>query len=181
MDDSRLADFKKEAEKILAHLQSEYAKLRTGRASAILVDGVMVEAYGMKQPLEAVAGISVPDARTLAIQPWDKSIMPSIEKALREMNLGLNPMNDGVLIRLVMPPMTEERRVELAKIVHQLAEEARIAIRQHRQRIHDKVKAEEKDEDLRHTLLDQLQKEVDKDNAKVEESMKKKEQEVMTV
>lgn len=179
--DPRIAAFTQEAEKVLHYLHAEFGKLQTGRATAALVESVSVEAYGQKQPLKAVAGISIQDARTIAVQPWDRSILQAVEVALQKADLGANPVNDGAMIRLSLPPMTEERRTQLKKLVGQLAEEARISIRQQRQEVQDKIKGEEADEDAKFTLLDQLQKQVEAANAKIEESMKKKEEEVMKV
>ena len=180
MQDPRIDTFKKEAERVLLHLHNEFAKLQTGRANAALIENVEVEAYGQRQPLKSVAGISVTDARSIAVQPWDKSVLANVEKALQIANVGANPVNDGILIRLNFQPMTEERRLQLGKVVHQLAEEARITVRNQRQGVHDAIKPE-KDEDVRETLLEQLQKEVDAANAKILESAKKKEQEIMTI
>ena len=179
--DARIASFHQQVEKVLEHLHGEYAKLQTGRANAALVDHVLVDAYGQKQELRAVAGISIDDSRTIVIQPWDKGVMQQVETALTELDLGTSPVNDGSVIRVNLPPMTEERRIEMTKIVHQLAEEARISIRQQRQTVHDSIKEEEKDEDVRYTLLEELDKAVKEGNDKVEETKKKKEEEVMTV
>lgn len=181
MTDPRISTFTAEVAKVMHYLHSEYAKLQTGQANAAIIENVMVDAYGQKQPLKAVAGISVQDGRTLVVQPWDKSVMQAVDTALQKADLGTSPVNDGTVIRINLPPMTEERRLQLKKIVAQQAEEARISIRQQRQTAHDKIKNEESDEDVRYTLLDSLQKEVDKANAEVEETMKKKEEEVMTV
>lgn len=181
MSDVRIETFKKETEKVLTFLHSEFAKLQTGRANAALVENVKVEAYGQTQDLKAVAGISVQDAKTIVVQPWDKSTMQAIDAALTKADLGANPVNDGTVIRLVLPPMTEERRKQLSKVVHQLGEEARISIRQQRQTVHDDIKSNEKDEDLKFSLLDDLDKAVKAANEKVEDSVKAKEKEVMTV
>ncbi len=181
MADARIESFKKEVEKILTFLQSEYAKLQTGRANAALVESVSVEAYGQNQPLKGVAGISVQDARTIVVQPWDNSVISNIESALTKADLGVNPVNDGTVIRLNLPPMTEERRTQLKKVVHSLAEEARISVRQQRQSVHDDIKEEEKDEDVRYTLLEELEKAVKEANEKIETTMKQKDEEVMTV
>lgn len=180
MSDPRLATFQAEIQKVLQHLQNEFSKLQTGRANASLIEHVDVEAYGQRQPLRNVAGITVSDARTIVIQPWDKSVMQSVEKALQQANLGTSPVNDGTVIRINLPPMTEERRVHLKKVVSQLAEEARISVRKHRQDTHDRIKTE-KDEDVKETLLEELQKTVDDANAKIAENAKKKEEEVMKV
>lgn len=180
MTDAVISRFQQEAEKILTYLHGEFSKLQTGRASAALIEHVEVEAYGQRQPLRTVAGITVADARSIVIQAWDRSILQNIEKALQQGNLGTSPVNDGTVIRLNLPPMTEERRKQLTKVVSQLAEEARISIRKARQDIHDTIKRE-KEEDVRETLIERLQKSVDEANAKIAESAKKKEEEIMTV
>lgn len=179
--DTRIETFKIETEKVLQYLHSEFAKLQTGRANAALIENVKVEAYGQTQDLKAVAGITVQDAKTIVVQPWDKGTMQAIETALTKADLGSSPVNDGSVIRLNLPPMTEERRIQLTKVVHQLGEEARISIRQQRGAVHDDIKSTEKDEDLKFTLLDELEKAVKAANEKVEESVKAKEKEVMTV
>ena len=179
--DPRIETFNAESEKVLTYLHSEFAKLQTGRANAALVENVNVEAYGQNQPLKAVAGVSVQDAKTIVVQPWDAGTLADVEKALTNADLGINPVNDGSVLRLNLPPMTQERREQLVKIVHQLAEEGRISIRQQRQNAHDSIKDEEKDEDVRYTLLEELEKAVKASNEKIEESKKQKEEEVMTV
>ncbi len=180
MNDPRIQQFSAAADKVLQHLLGEYAKLQTGRANAALLEHITVEAYGQKMELKAVASISVQDARSLVVQPWDRSVLQDVEKALTQANLGTNPVNDGVVLRLNFPSMTEERRKELVKIVSKLAEESRISIRQHRQESHDAIKGE-KDEDVKETLLETLQKAVDDANAKIDETRKKKEEEIMKV
>lgn len=180
MPDPRIAQFSEATSKSIDHLKSEYSKLQTGRASAAIVEHVHVDAYGQKQELRAVAGISIEDAKTIVVQPWDKGIMNQVEAALSELDLGTAPNSDGVVIRIVLPPMTEERRKDMTKIVHQLAEEARISVRQQRDKVRDEVK-EEKDEDLRYTLLEELDTEAGKANDDIESHMKAKEEEVMTV
>ena len=180
MSDPKIQLFNTEAEKILEYLHKEYSKLQTGRANAAIVEHVLVDAYGQKQELRAVAGISIQDAKTIVVQPWDNGILSQVEAALGTLNLGTNPVNDGSVIRVNLPPMTEERRIELVKVVHQLAEEARISVRQQRQDILDNIK-EEKDEDVRYTLQDELDKSVKSTNDTIDETKKKKEEEVMTV
>jgi ribosome recycling factor len=180
MNDPRIASFLQEAEKVLHFLQTEFGKLQTGRANASLVEHIDIDAYGQRQELRAVAGISIQDARSIVIQPWDRSILGAVEKAIQVSNIGVNPVNDGSVIRLNLPPMTEERREQLKKIVHKLAEEARISLRQHRQKVHDQLK-EEKEEDVKKTLGDFLQREVDKYNEKIDELRTQKEEEVMKV
>jgi ribosome recycling factor len=180
--DTRISTFHVEADKILEHLHMEFSKLQTGRANAALVEHVQVTSYGQKQDLRSLAGISVQDARSIVIQPWDKGVLRDIEVAIEDqLDLGTSPVNDGNVIRLNLPPMTEERRTQLNKVVNQLAEEARISVRQKRQDAHDDIKDNEKDEDVRYTLLEQLEKEVKAMNENIEESKKKKEEEIMTV
>ena len=180
MSDARIETFRTETEKVLTYLHGEFAKLQTGRAHAALVENVDVEAYGQIQPLKAVAGISVQDARTIVVQPWDKGTMQAVETALTKADLGVSPVNDGSVIRINLPPMTEERRKEMTKLVAQLAEEARVSLRQQRDKLREEIK-EEKDEDVRYTLLEELDKAAQDGNDKVEESKKSKEEEVMTV
>lgn len=180
MNDPRISTFQADAERVLKHLSGEYSKLQTGRANAALVENIDVDAYGQKQPLKSLAGISIPEPRTILIQPWDRSILQNVEKALQIASIGASPVNDGVGIRLSLPAMNQERREQLAKLVHQLAEESRITLRKHRQETHDVIKAE-KDEDVKETLMEALQKAVDDANAKIAETAKKKEQEIMTV
>jgi len=180
MADARIELLHSESEKVLHYLHTEFSKLQTGRANATLIEHVNVEAYGQSQPLKAVANISVQDAKTIVVQPWDKSTMQAVETALTKADLGTSPVNDGTVIRLTLPPMTEERRQQLVKVVSQLSEEARISVRQQRDRLREEIK-EEKDEDLRYGLLEELDKATQKANEKIEESKKKKEEEVMKV
>lgn len=180
MPDSRIQSFVAETDKIFQYLQTEFSKLQTGRANGSLVENIDVDAYGQKSPLKAVAGISVSDARTIVIQPWDRSVLQAIEKALQQADLGMNPTSDGAVIRIVLPPMTEERREQLKKLVHKLAEEARISVRQARQKSQDAIK-QDPNETLRGSLDKQLQTEVDKANAKIDDLRGKKDEEVMTV
>ena len=169
----------------LDHLHESFGTLHTGRATPAMVDQVMVQAYGSMMKLQEVASISVPEPQMILIQPWDKSSLASIEKALTAANLGLNPVNEGHLIRLNMPPMTEERRLELVKRVGQLAEDAKISIRNARGTAHSAFKQlEDKDEiteDVRRLSEKHLQEKVDESNKMIEELSKKKEQEVMTI
>lgn len=166
-------------------LTREFASVRTGRANAALLDAVRVEAYGNMTPINQVASVSVPDPRTILIQPWDASQMKEIEKGIVKSDLGLTPSNDGKVIRLTMPTLTEERRKQLAKTVGKFAEDARVAIRNVRREANDKMKTLAKDkkisEDEERRGHDQIQKATDRFTAKVEELTKKKEQEVMTV
>jgi ribosome recycling factor len=166
-------------------LAREFASVRTGRANASLLDGVRVEAYGNLTPINQLATVSVPDARTIMIQPWDASQMKEIEKGIAKSDLGLSPSNDGKVIRLTVPTLTEERRKQLAKQIGKFAEDARVAIRNARRDANDKLKALAKDkkvsEDEERRGHDQIQKTTDRFTSKIDELAKKKEQEVMTV
>ena len=166
-------------------LAREFASVRTGRANAALLDGVRVEAYGNMTPLNQVASVSVPDPRTILIQPWDATQMKEIEKGIVKSDLGLSPSNDGKVIRLTMPTLTEERRKQLAKSVGKFAEDARVAIRNVRREANDKMKALAREkkisEDEERRGHDQIQKATDRFTAKIDELTKKKEQEVLTV
>ena len=165
-------------------LGRELASVRTGRASASLLDGIRVDYYGTPTPINQMASVSVPDARTLVIQPWEASQLKAIEKAIMASDLGLTPVNDGKLVRLAMPSPTEERRKQLAKSVHKIAEDSRIAIRNVRREANDKLKAMAKDkkvsEDDERRGHDQIQKTTDRFIAKVDELLKKKEQEILS-
>jgi ribosome recycling factor len=132
-------------DKAIEHFEADLKSLRTGRANVAMLDGVMVEYYGVPQPLKAVAQISAPDARSLAVSPWDKGALAPIEKALRENQaLGLNPMNDGTTIRMAVPPLTEERRREIVKSLGAKVEDCRIALRNIRHEVLNDVKRQEK-------------------------------------
>ncbi|MGH7383730.1 MAG: ribosome recycling factor [Candidatus Rokuibacteriota bacterium] len=166
-------------------LTREFASVRTGRANAALLDAVRVDAYGNLTPINQLASVSVPDPRTIVIQPWDASQMKEIEKGIAKSDLGLTPSNDGKVIRLTLPTLTEERRKQLAKAVGKFAEDARVAIRSARREANDKLKSLAKDkkvsEDEERRGHDQIQKTTDRFTGKVEEMARKKEQEVMTV
>ncbi len=169
----------------LVHLHSEFSKLQTGRANAALVEGLIVDSYGAKVQLKSVASISVPDAKTVSIQPWDPGQIAAIEKAIRDSSLGLNPQNNGLAIHLNLPPPTEERRKELVKVLHRYVEEARIALRNSRHDALSKLKELEKGKEIGEDLLlakeKEIQKHVDEVNAEIEGSADKKEKEIMTV
>ena len=168
----------------LETLGREFAGVRTGRATTGLLEGIRVDYYGTPTPVPQVASLSVPDPKTLLIQPWDASLLPQIEKAIMKSDLGLTPANDGKVIRLVMPPLTEERRKQLAKAVGKLAEDARVAIRNIRHEANKKLKTMEKDkkisEDDGRRGQEQVQKITDKFIQRVDELLKKKEQEILT-
>jgi ribosome recycling factor len=166
-------------------LSREFSGVRTGRANTALLDSVRVDAYGTVQPINQIASVSVPDPRTLVIQPWDTSQMGAIEKAILKSDLGLTPSNDGKLIRLVMPTLTEDRRKQLAKTVGKLAEDARVAVRNVRRDANDRLRALAKDkkvsQDDERRAHDQIQKATDRFIAKVDELSKKKEQEILAI
>jgi ribosome recycling factor len=165
-------------------LAREFASVRTGRASTGLLETVRVDYYGTPTPVNQMASVSVPDARTLVIQPWEASQLGAIEKAIMKSDLGLTPVNDGKVIRLVMPSLTEERRRQLAKTVHKIAEDARVSVRNIRREANDKLKAMARDkkvsEDEERRSHDQIQKTTDRFIAKVDELLKKKEQEILS-
>lgn len=175
------SDLKKTTE----HLRSEYSRLQVGRASASLIDSLMVEAYGSKQAIKALANISIPDVKTIQIQPWDKSQLQAIEKAIMASGLNLTPNNDGIVIRINIPPLTEERRKDLVKVVNRLAEDARIGVRHARQTVMEKIKAGEHaksiSEDEAKMLGKSLQEKVDAVNKEIEMLAKNKENEVLKV
>ncbi|MHB8871266.1 MAG: ribosome recycling factor [Candidatus Doudnabacteria bacterium] len=172
-------------DKAIDHFKQELGGLRTGRANPALVDNVMVDSYGSKMPLAHVASISIPDAKTIAIQPWDKSNIGPIEKAIQVANIGLNPVNDGILIRLSIPSMTEERRKEMVKLLGQISEKAKIAIRNVREEILKEYKKQQEEENLTEDDLagmkKDLQEVVDKYNEQVKEITASKEKEIMTI
>lgn len=169
----------------LTHLREEYSRFQTGRASVGLVDGLTVEVFGTSMPLKGVASLSTPEANQITIQPWNRDHLTAIEKAIRESNLGLNPSNDGLMIRLIIPPLTEERRKDLVKLVHRYAEDTRVSIRNTRHEALKKLEAMEKNKEISEDELKGkekvLQKEVDDFNLKVEEEAKRKEKDIMTV
>jgi len=166
-------------------LSREFAGVRTGRANTALLDALRVEAYGVVTPINQMASVSVPDPKTLVIQPWDPSQIPAIEKAILKSDLGLTPANDGKVVRLILPSLTEERRKQLAKTVGKLAEDARVAIRNVRREANDRLKGLSKDkkvsQDEERRGHEQIQKTTDKHIGKVDELAKKKEQEILSI
>ena len=176
---------KQRMEAALEALRREFGAVRTGKASPALLDTVRVEAYGSRMPLNQVGTVSAPEPRLLTVQPWDRALMKDIEKAIREADLGLNPSNDGTIIRIPVPALTEERRKEYVRLLHKLAEEQRVAIRQARKDANDEIKHRQKDEgmsedDVRREQAE-VQKLTDQYIARVDEIMKHKEAEVMEV
>jgi len=168
----------------LESLGREFTAVRTGRASTGLLDTIRVDYYGTPTAVNQMASVSVPDARTLVIQPWEATQLQAIEKAIMKSDLGLTPVNDGKTLRLIMPTPTEERRKQLAKTVARIAEDARVAIRNVRREANDKLKAMAKNkkvsEDDERRGHEQIQKATDRFIAKVDELLKKKEQEILS-
>lgn len=179
--DNRKSEFSEAVE----HFKHELSTLRTGRASASLVEHIQVEFYGVMSPLLTIAQISVPEPRQVAIQPYDKNALKDIEKAIQQSNLGINPVNDGTAVRINIPAMTEERRKEIAKIVGQMAEKARVTVRNIREDIWKEIQKMEKEgtisEDDKISGKDELQGVVDKVNTEIKQLAETKEQEVMTI
>ncbi len=177
--------YKEDFEKVIDHLKNDITSLRTGRATPALVEDITVEAYGSKQALKTLATINVQDAKTLAIDPWDKSLIQTIDNALRNSQLGINPVNDGRLIRLPLPDLTQERRQELIKVLHQKLETARISIRKVREEIRDSIDKKEKNkeisEDEKYKLQDELEKWVKDYNEKIKVIGEEKEKEINTI
>lgn len=179
----------KEAEnkmkKAVEHLIHEFSTVRTGRANVHLLDGIKVDYYGSATPLNQLATVSAPEASLLTISPFDPSSLGNIEKAIQASDLGLNPANDGKLIRLPIPPLTEERRMELTKLVAKMAEEAKTSVRNVRRTANDEIKDLEKDkelsEDQMHDALNEIQELTDKYIEKVDEITEAKKEEIMKV
>ena len=179
------AQLKTRMEKAVEDFRKEMTATRTGRASVHMLDGVMVDAYGSQMPLNQLANVSAPEPQLITVQPWDVSQIGAIEKAIRSADLGLNPMNDGKLVRVPVPALTEERRKEMVKHLHKVLEEHRTAVRNIRRDGNDFIKKAMKDkkitEDEEHGAMDQLQKLTDDEIKKMEEMAKGKEKEVLSV
>ena len=177
--------FKKEADKVLAVLGTELQTLRVGRANPLMVEGIMVEAYGARAPLKQMASITVPEARTLVIQPWDKSVIKEIEKAIVVANIGINPVNEGQQLRLVVPVLTEESRRELTKSVGEKMEKARIILRQLRDKMREEIVKQERNKEITEDDKFAQQKKLDdavkEYNDRIKEIGEKKEKEIMTI
>ena len=185
MSDFDLNMLDEKIEKTINVLKEEMGTVRAGRANAALVDKVMVDYYGTPTPLKSLANISVPEPRTLLISPFDPKSIPNIEKAINVANIGINPVNDGKVIRLQIPQVTEERRKELTKVVKKLGEDAKVAVRNLRIDANDKVKKMEKagdftEDDAKSTLED-IQKEIDKAVKHIDEIVANKDKEIMEV
>jgi ribosome recycling factor len=181
----KLAEVQDQMQKTVESTQRAFNTIRTGRANASLLDRIVVEYYGMETPLKSLATISTPDATTIAIQPFDRTSMGAIEKAISLSDVGLTPSNDGQTIRLNIPPLTSDRRKELVKLAAKLAEEGKVAVRNIRRDAIDAIRKQEKSheisEDESRDLQDQVQKSTDKFIAKIEDLLTTKEKDIMTV
>lgn len=158
----RLNDAKRRMEGAGRALANEFGSVRTGRASTALLDRIMVEAYGTRTPLNQIAGVNTPESRMITVQPYDPSTLPAIEKALMESDIGLTPNNDGRIIRLPVPMLTEERRKEMVRLVHKMAEDARVAVRNVRKDVLKEFKSDEKDGEISRDDLARAEAEVQK-------------------
>ena len=172
-------------EKVIDNLEEKFSEIRAGRANPAILNKVNVDYYGTPTPINQVASVSVPEARLIVIQPWDKSLLSPIEKAISVADIGINPMNDGNLIRLAFPELTEERRKELSKEIKKMSEDAKVAIRNIRRDEMDSAKDDLKNnnisEDEEKRLEDVIQKATDKYTNKIDELTEKKTNEIMTV
>jgi ribosome recycling factor len=180
-----LASAERKMARAIEAMERDFNGLRTGRASTSLVDRIVVEYYGTPTPLNQLAGISVPEAHQIVIQPWDRGVLGAIEKAIQKSDIGLMPNVDGAVVRLNIPPLTEERRREIVKAVHKRMEEARVEVRNLRREANDAIRKEERDGDLgtdaSHRELETLQKLTDRFVAEVDQAGSHKEHEVMEV
>jgi ribosome recycling factor len=184
MKDTVLEETKKKMDKVLEAMARDLTRVRTGRASVALLEGIKVDCYGTSMPLSQVASLAAPESRLLTIQPWDPTVLGDIEKAILKSDLGLNPVNDGKLIRLPIPALTTERRKELAKMIKKMAEEAKVALRNVRREANDQLKDLKKDklltEDEAHRGQEEVQKITDDYIKKIDAQAAEKEKEIMT-
>ncbi|HYD47252.1 MAG TPA: ribosome recycling factor [Terriglobales bacterium] len=185
MTEQVMEDLHRELEKVIVALRRELSHTRTGRASTALLEGITVDYYGTRSPLNQLAGLSAPEPRLLVIQPYDKSVLSTIEKAILQSDLGLVPMNDGKILRVPIPELTEERRRDLVKHIRKIGEDYKVSVRNHRREAIDLLKELEKEkeiteDDLR-KLQEKVQAETDKHIELVDAALKKKEQEIMEV
>lgn len=182
---TNLEDFKSKAKKAIEHLSAELSQIRTGRATPTLVENINVECYGSQSPLVQLATITAPEPTSLLIQPWDKSVLKDIEKAIQSSNIGIQPVNEGQQIRISIPPLTEEKRKELMKIVNGKVEEAKISVRAVREGALKELKNNEKEglisEDECFSDQKEFQKETDASIKSIEKIYEKKEKEILTI
>lgn len=185
MSNDVMTELEDKLKKSVAALNKDFSKLRTGVASVSLLDDIRIEYYKQPTPLNQVAAVSVPDSRTITIQPWDNSVISEIEKAIQKSDLGVNPMSDGKMIRLTFPKLTEERRKELTKLGSKMLEGTRVAMRNVRREINDKIKKMEKDKAISQDDLkkkqDEVQKMTDKYIEIAEKAFSEKEKEILSI
>jgi len=183
MDKEAISNARQQMDKSIEVLQKDFSKVRTGRASVTLLDGVRVDYYGTPTPLNQLATLAIPEARQITIQPWDQSILKELEKAIQKADLGFTPNNDGKIIRVNIPPLTEDRRKDLAKQVKKMAETAKIAIRNHRRDINEELKTLKNDkkipEDVFFKSQDEVQKVTDEYIKKCDDLSSHKEKEIL--
>ena len=183
--DTLFLDIEERMEKALSALEKDFTKLRTGRASTGLVENIRVDYYGTPTPIQQLASVAVPDSRTVTIQPWDKNAFALVEKSILKSDLGLTPMNDGKVIRISIPPLTEERRKDLSKLAKKYTEDAKVAIRNIRRDANEQLKKMEKDktltEDDLKKSMDEIQKLTDSFVAKADTKAATKEKEIMEI
>jgi len=184
MKDEVLKEAKRKMDKVLELMVRDLSRIRTGRASVALLEGIKVDCYGTNMPLSQVASLAAPESRLLTVQPWDPSTLADIEKAILKSDLGLNPVNDGKLIRLPIPPLTTERRKELVKLVKKMGEEGKVALRNLRREANDDLKDLKKEkllsEDEVHRAQEEVQKVTDEFIKKVDTQTAEKEKEIMS-
>lgn len=185
MNAQMIDELKKEADHTFDSLQKEFSKVRTGRAATSLIEGVMVECYGAPTPLNQVAALSAPEPRLLVAQPFDRNIISAIEKAIYKSDLGLTPVNDGKVIRIPLPELTEERRKEFVRHIRKVAEDYRVSMRNHRRNINDRLKKMQKNkeipEDEARATQDRVQKVTDESIEQIDKILKAKEEELLAV
>ncbi len=180
-----IENFREDFEKAFDHLVSEVATLRIGRATPGLVEGIIVDAYNMKQPIRSVATITIQDAKNILVEPWDKSIAQAVETAIRNSDIGVNPVSNGVIIRIPLPDLTQDRRTDLIKVLHKKLEASRIAVRQIREDVRNEIEKAEKrkelSEDDRYVHQEELEALVKEYNLKIKALGEKKEIEINTI
>ena len=185
MYEQRITQMSRDMEQVVASFSEEIKTLRTGRASATLVEDVLVSYYGTPTPLKHIASIAAPDPKMIVISPWDKSILSEVEQAIRTADLGISPVNDGTVVRVSIPPMTEDRRKELARKLHQMAEEVRVALRTIRRDAWEEIQGMEKQgkitEDDRYAAEKEVNTVIEEFHAKIESEVQAKDKEIMTV
>ncbi|MBW1789437.1 MAG: ribosome recycling factor [Deltaproteobacteria bacterium] len=183
MKDEILAEMRENMTKTVAALKKDFNRIRTGVASAALLEGIRVDCYDTQMPIDQVGSISIPESRLIVIQPWDQSVIGNIEKAILKSDLGLTPMNDGKIIRIAIPPLTEERRMELAKLARKMAEENKISIRNHRRDANELLKELKKDKEISEDDLyksgDEVQKITDTFIEQIDQVTAEKEKEIV--